>query len=420
MLYNYRAKSLEGKEESGSLEAANEKNLADKLRQKGYFLVSLEKDSRQTVKPAPTGEQDKKRTGFDLGKLNFLSKLLSVSLAEKLFFTRNLTVMIESGIALPRAFEVLSQQAKSGKFKKILKTVSSRIIKGETLSKALASFPRVFPKLYQETIKVGEETGKLCESLKMLAEQMEREHTLKSRIQTAMTYPLVVLAMAILIGVFMFLFAVPKLKTAFIELKVDLPLSTKIIFALADFLSRHWPLAILAILVLVIALFAFFRTGKGGKFKSTLALRIPVLSKIIKETNSVLTLRTLGSLMKAGVPVVRALNLTAGSLSNFYFKQSLIRASKVVEKGERISRALQPYQALYSPMVLQMIEVGEETGETPQILEKLADFYEEEVSNTTQKLAAMVEPFMIVIVGAGVGFFAVSMMQPMFSMMGGV
>jgi len=226
--------------------------------------------------------------------------------------------------------------------------------------------------------------------------------------------------MTLLIGVFMMIFAVPNLKIAFEELNVQLPLTTKMFLSSADFLMKNWIGFGFLIFILILALTSYFRTRKGQKTKSNLLLKIPVVSKITKETNSSLALMILSSLLKAGVPVVRSLEITSGALSNFYFKESLIDASKVVERGGKISESLKPYKNLYSPMVLEMMEIGEETGETSEILKGLADFYEEEVTNSLDKLSSTIEPILILGIGAIVGFFAISMLQPIFNISKGL
>jgi len=406
--FSYKAKNFNGAEDAGIMEASDEGHLARLLKQKGYFLVSAEIGT------------EKREAKALVSVANFLQGLISVPLAEKLFFTRNLEVMIKTGVTLPRAFRVLSQQAKSRKFKKALLDIADRITKGENISGCLGAYPAIFSTLYQETMKIGEETGKLEDSLHILAVQMEREHKIKSDIKTAMVYPVMVLGMACLIGVFMFIFAVPKLKESFTELNVNLPITTRAIFAFVDFLTKQWPIAILLFGVLFVALAIFLRSKKTTKIKSFILLKIPVISKIARTTNSALVLRTLSSLLESGVPIVRSLEIAGGALNNYYFKTSLLEASNVVEKGKKLSEALSPYEDIYSPVVMQMMEVGEETGETPEILQKLADFYEEEVASATKKLASVIEPFLILFIGAAVGFFAISMMQPMFSMMGGV
>ncbi|GAI31299.1 unnamed protein product, partial [marine sediment metagenome] len=193
-----------------------------------------------------------------------------------------------------------------------------------------------------------------------------------------------------------------------------------VILSLADFLSEKFPIALLIIVTLVFGLILALRSKKGGKLKSKLSLKIPIISKIVKQVNSALTLRTLSSLLKSGVPIVRSLEITSGAVTNFYFKKSLKEAAELIEKGQKLSQILKPYADLYSPMVLQMIKVGEETGATSDVLEKLAEFYEEETRNATQKLSSFIEPVLILFVGGIVGFFVISMMQPMFSIMGGM
>jgi len=407
-IYFYKARNFKGEEESGILDAQNSSHLARILRKKGYFLISAEKK----------GSKEKRK--FKLPDLSFLEKFVTVSLSEKLFFTRNLRVMIKTGVSLPRAFKILSDQAKDKKFKKALGTISEKIAKGESLSDSLGIFPEIFSNLYQETLKVGEETGSLESSLKVLSDQMEKEYNLKSKIKGAMLYPLIVLGLAMAMGVFMFVFIIPNLKVVFGEMGIDLPFTTKIIFAFAGFLTKNWPVALLIIGLLIFVLITVLKSRKGEKFKSRLILKLPIVSKITRQTNSALSLRTLSSLLKAGVPIVRALEITSKTLTNFYFRESLAKTAKVVEKGEKLSQALRPYQNLYSPMVYEMIEIGEETGETSEVLEGLADFYEEEVINALEKLSSTIEPILILIIGGVVGFFAVSMFQPIYSIMGGV
>ncbi|MBU2579131.1 type II secretion system F family protein [Patescibacteria group bacterium] len=404
--YFYKAKNIKGEEKQGFLEAVNSSHLARMLREQEYFLISADDKSLE-----------KKKKKF---ALNIFERMLGVSMKEKLFFTKNLALMIKTGVPLPRSFEILIKQAKSKKFKEILKEISQNIIKGQNLSEALSHFPEIFPKIYQETLKVGEETGKIEDSLNILAKQMEREYNLKTQIKTAMVYPLVVLLTAVFIGIVMFAFVVPNLKVVFSELKVKLPFTTKAMFFFSEFLIKEWPLVISICFILFFVLAVFLKKGKGGKIISKIILIIPVLSKISKDINSALTLRILSSLFAAGVPIVYSLEITSGSLGNFYFKSALLEAANLVKKGKKFSQALEPYENLYSPLVLEMIKVGEETGETSQVLETLADFYEKEVNATLEKLSSIIEPLLILTIGAIVGFFAVSMLQPIFSIVGGM
>lgn len=407
MQFSYIAKNLKGEEESGTIEVQDKDHLARLLRQKGYFLVSFNgKD---------VGEKKLK-----LPQLRFFHRLFGVSLTDRLFFTRNLEIMIKTGMPLTRAFDVLSLQSKSKSFGAILHEVGQRIIKGDSLSSALAQHPDVFSALYQETIKVGEETGKLDESLRILAQQMEKEYNLKSKVKTAMVYPVVVLTLTIVVGVLMMIFAVPKLKQTFTELNVPLPLTTQIVLGTADFMVNQWPIALFIALVLLFFGFVVITSAKFKRPKSWLVLHLPLVASLSRKLNSALMLRTLSSLFKSGVPILRALHITSGSLSNYYFKKSLDEAAVKVEKGGKLAEALKPYEDLYTMGVLQMMEVGEETGETSEVLKKLAEFYEEEVSSSTERLSAVIEPFLILFIGGIVGLFVVSMMQPMFSIMNNI
>ncbi|PIP31550.1 hypothetical protein COX24_02835 [bacterium (Candidatus Gribaldobacteria) CG23_combo_of_CG06-09_8_20_14_all_37_87_8] len=408
-LYFYKAKNLEGKEIEGQKEAIDRKDLTSFLKKQGYFLLSFE------AKTASGKEQTEETKRIAL--LETIEGIFGVPLTEKLFFTRNLAVMLKTGVSLVRSFEILSLQAKNKQFKKILSEIARKINKGDSLSFVLSKYPKVFPALFTETVKVGEETGKLEESLETLALQMEKSHDLKSKVKSAMVYPCVVLLMAFFIGIFMFIFAVPQLEKAFTEMNITLPLTTKVILASSKILQHYWPFAILAIFGLGLAGFLLTKSGKGGKTKSWLILKMPLISKIVKQANSALMLRTLSSLISAGVPIVKALDVSTGALSNFYYKASLKEAALMVEKGEKLSTALQKYKNIYSAMVLQMIEIGEETGQTADVLLKLANFLESEVSTSTERLSVVIEPILILFIGVVVGFFAVSMMQPMFSMM---
>lgn len=402
--YFYKAKNLQGEEEEGTLEASDPSRLARLLRSRGYFLVSLSGEGIDTAK-------EEKKFGLD-----FLKKLFPVSLKEKLFFTKNLSLMIKTGVPLSRAFEILINQIKNEEFKQALRQVSQKVIKGESLSQSLFCFPKIFPKIYQETLKIGEETGKIEDSLEILARQMEREYGLKAQIAAAMVYPLVVVITVIGIGLVMFTFVVPKLKVVFTDLKIKLPVTTRIMLSFSDFLSKNWFLSGLIIFCLISGLLFLWKKQSGGKILSKLFLIIPVISNLVRDFNSALVLRILSSLFSAGVPIVHSLEIASESLSNFYFRQSLKETAQKIKKGQKFSQALIPYERLYSPSVLEMIKVGEETGETVKILEELALFYEKEINTALQKISSIIEPFLIIIIGIFVGFFAVSMLQPMFSL----
>jgi len=269
-------------------------------------------------------------------------------------------------------------------------------------------------------VSVGEESGGLEGVLGTLSLQMERENGLKSKVKSAMIYPAVIITAMIGIGILMLVTVIPKLADTFKELNMQLPLTTRLVIGLANFLITKWYLLIIIIAALVFILLQALKTSLGKKIIDKLTLKIPVLSQIIKNTNSAYTARTLSSLISAGVSLPRALEITSRTLGNIFYQMALMESVEKVKKGKKLSEALIHYENIYPPTLIHMISVGEETGETSGILSKLADFYEEEVSNAAKNLTSVIEPVLMIIIGAVIGFFAVSMVQPLYSMLEGI
>lgn len=393
--YTYKAKNKEGQDVKGELMAEDETALSKNLRSRGMILVSAkEKKLKKEI------------------NINILGKVKAI---EKIVFTRNLQVMISAGLSLPRAMNTLAEQTKNSVFKKALIDIGERIKKGDSFSDSLAKYPKIFSELYQNMIKVAEESGTMENVLETLATQMEKDNELRSKIKGAMLYPSIVLTAMIGIGILMLVVVIPELKETFDELGVELPLSTRIIVAFGDFLSSQWYFALTIAAVLFLVLFTFFKSKKGKKFLNFISLKIPVISKISKETNTAYTTRTLGSLLASGVPIIRSLEIVSGTLTNVYYREAISSSIDRVRKGEKLSNVLKEYDNLYPLMMIQMIEVGEETGKTSEILSKLAIFFEHSVSEATKNMSSIIEPILMLIIGGFVGFFAISMIKPMYS-----
>jgi len=402
-LYFYQARSLSGESKTGTMEAESEMALAKLLRSEGYILVSASTQAEQeSVRSHP---------------LNILRHIGRISLAEKLMFTRNLKVMVSSGLSLPRALRTLALQTKSPRFKKILSDLADEIIRGQSFSGALKLYPNIFPDIFYQLVKVGEESGTLEQSLENLALQMEREHELKSNIKGAMIYPAVIVGVMMVVAFLMLTFVVPQLAKVFADLKIALPATTEFIINLGMFLRQNILLVLLIILAFAAALRLIFSLYFGKILLDKILLNLPLLGELTKKINASYAMRTLSVLMSSGVSFVTSLEIVAGVVPNIYFKQALLTAKEEVKKGAKLSEILSRYETLFSPTLLQMVAVGEETGETSQILNQLADFYEQEVTNATKNAVALIEPLLIVLIGAVVGFFAISMIQPMYSML---
>jgi len=265
-------------------------------------------------------------------------------------------------------------------------------------------------------IKVGEESGTLDEVLSNLTHQMERENDLRSKVIGALIYPAVVVSAMLGIGILMLIVVVPKLSETFKELNVPLPASTQVIVAVGIFLANQWYLALIIVIAVVLLIRQALKTKNGKRVGDALVLKMPIVSNIVSGTCAAYFTRTLSSLISAGVPIVESLNIISEAMGNIHFETAIKETAEKVSKGVRLSDSMQSYQ-VFPIMVRQMIEVGEETGQTSDILGKLADYYEEEVINYTKNLSALIEPLLILIVGGVVGFFAISMVQPMYSIL---
>lgn len=409
MKFFYKAKSFKGEEKTGTLEAKDQHEVARLLHDQGYVLISA-------VAREGGGSKDEGATRFTFGAL--IGKFFGVRLVEKMMFARHLSVMIGSGLSLDRAIEVLSRQASSRKLRAILVELGSDVRKGVSFGDALAKHPTEFNELFVSMVRVGEESGTLEEVLKVLSRQMQKDNELLSRVRGAMIYPAIILTVMVGIGILMMILVVPKLAEVFADLEIELPFTTRTIIFLGNFLAHNTVAVLISIPVLVFFIRMALASAQGKKFLDTVAINSPLISGITKKVNTARFARTLSSLIRSGVPIVRTLEILSGTLTNHYYKDSIISAIERVKKGDSLFAALGDYPRLYPPIVIQMIAVGEETGALAEIMQRLAHFYEAEVANITRNLSSVIEPILMVVIGAAVGFFAVSMIQPMYSMLG--
>src|SRR3990167_5541172 len=397
--YFYKAASFQGEHITGEETAEDEKGLAKVLRERGFVLTEAK-------------ERGKKRFSFSI---DFSANLFGVTLVEKLMFVRNLKVMIGAGVSLPKALEILSEQVKSKKFKTAVLNMREQVFQGKLLSQAMEGHGEVFSELFQNMVRVGEESGTLENVLSQLALQLEKEHELRTQITGALLYPAIIVVAMVGIGILMLVTVVPKLAQTFKELGVELPFTTRLVINTGTFLSQKWYFAFPALLALLFLALRSLGTKKGKRIMDAFMLKAPLLSDLVRKTNSATTLRTLSSLIATGVPIVRGLEITSRVVGNVFFGEALEQAAKEVAKGAKVSDSLAKHEKLYPILVTQMVSVGEETGESSEILAKLAEFYEEEVTQVTKNLASVIEPLLMLVIGGVVGFFAVSMISPMYS-----
>jgi type IV pilus assembly protein PilC len=402
-VFTYRAKDKDGKEKSGFVEAASKNEAAGQLRQEGFFITFLDSAEKQD-------------SGGRFLRAAF-SLFSRVSLAEKMIFARHLSTMIRAGLSLDRGLQILAAQTKNSRFRKILTAVETSVRGGQSFSESLAKYPDVFSDLFVSMIKIAEASGNLEGILNNLAVHMEKDHELRSKVRGAMVYPSVIVSVMVGIGILMMTMVVPKLASTFEELGVELPWTTNMVIKTSQFLSSHFVWGLILLILFIFFLRIIMKTSGGKKFFDFLILSFPLFSQLSKKINSARFSRNLSSLVDAGVPIMTALQITAQTISNSFFRDSLIFASSQIQKGDPLSKILQGYGDLYPVIVIQMIEVGETTGSLSEILRNLADFYEEEVNTITKNLSSIIEPVLMVIIGVVVGFFAISMIQPLYSIM---
>ncbi|MFH0930237.1 MAG: type II secretion system F family protein [Candidatus Moraniibacteriota bacterium] len=398
--FTFVAKNSKGEVRQGKLGGKDAKSVAEALRSDGFFATSI--------------VEDEKERGHSFGeKMKIFS---GVSLKDKMMFARHLGVMISSGLSVPRALDVISSQTKSKNFKNILAKVGEEVKTGNTLGDSLAK-SGALDELSVNMIRVGEMSGNLEEVLALLADQLEKEHNLMSKVRGAMYYPSVILLVMIGIGIAMMTYVVPQLTAIFSDVQASIPAPTRLIINSSNFMASHKLLVLFSTLFIFFFVIIFFKMRAGKKAAAFLFLSVPVIKNITVKVNNARFARIYGSLIKSGVPVVESLRIISETLTNRYFQEAFKKIGEEVQKGKPLHGELAIFPKLFPVLVVQMVEVGEETGKTVDVLGDLARFYEEEIDQVTKNLSSIIEPVLMVIIGIAVGFFAISMIMPMYSVM---
>ncbi len=398
----YTAKNFSGETKSGEIDVKDERDLATQLRSEGFVLTSFKELE---------GEKGGK------AKIKLLDRFFKIPLSEKMMFARNLSVMISSGMPLSRAVSNICAQTKNKNFIKALKKIQEELQSGSTLSEGLSKYPGIFDELFVNMIRVGETGGNLEEVLNILAVQLEKEHELMRKVKGALVYPAVILVAMVGIGIIMMIYVVPQITGVFKDLNAELPPTTQFIIDASNFMREHFILSLGGFVAVLALLKLISMTDAGRKAVGMLLINIPVVKNIVIKLNCGRFARIYSSLLRSGVSVVESLKILSRTLTNYYYKAAFKKASENVQKGVSLSKIIYDEKEVFPILVPQMIEVGEETGKTEDVLMKLAEFYENEVSDLTKNLSSIIEPVLMIIIGSAVGFFAISILQPMYSVL---
>ena len=370
----------------------------------------IQKEEGTIVKLTDAGK------GLHLPSWIFISFGTGVKHAEISRLAKNLSAMLKAGLSLARALSVTERQSSNKHLKAIVVSLSESIRKGSSFHEALAAFPNVFSDLFVAMAKAGEESGSLADSLSAVGTQMERSDELVRKIRGAMIYPAIVITAVVIVAVLMLIYVVPTLTSTFTQLGVQVPLATRIVVAISDFLVGNIALVMTSLVVLVVGGTAFVRSKTGGNAVLMVSLHLPVVNELIRETYTARAARTLSSLLSSGVPVLEALSITKEVVSATAFARVIEEAELHVRKGELLSVAFSEHTKLYPLLMSDMLAVGEETGNVTDMLKQVAEFYETDVAEKTKDLSTIIEPVLMLLIGGGVGVFAVAMIAPIYSL----
>jgi type IV pilus assembly protein PilC len=392
-LYAYQALNKQGVISTGKLEAENEIAAAGRLKKLGYTPMDVEE-----VKTSPFKQ--------------VLSLKRKVSLGELSLFSRQLAAMLNAGIPLTRCLHALGEQADNPTLANVIAETGRNVEGGMSFSESLRAYPEIFTYLYVDLVKAGEVGGTLEEVLMRLSQQLDSEKVLKDNIRTAMFYPTVVLAFAVLVLIGMLLFIVPVFM-GFYPPEVKLPFLTSIIVGLSSSLRNYWYLYVLVFIALFLAIRFYVVSEAGRRVWDRLKFRVPIFGSLVQKTAIARFSRTLSTLMMGGIPVLQALETAGPAAGSSLVADAVRKAGQRIQEGQSISEPLKE-SGLFPPMVTLMISVGEETGDMPSLLTRISEFYEAEVATMTKGLTSLIEPLMIIFVGAIVAVMVISLYLPIF------
>jgi len=397
MKFNYQARTKEGETQTGTVEAGSREAAIETLQRHDLVVVFLEKVSEVPIYAR---------------SLKFLQR---IKVKEITIFYRQLAILFEANISPLDALKVLGEQTRNPLFKNLIFDVEKDIRAGEPLSQAMAKHPKVFSDFYINVVKAGEVTGKLHEVLKYLADHAEREYNLNHKIRGAFTYPAFIFGLFIIVAVLMMIYVVPQLSSMLEEIGGELPFATKVLIFTSGFLKKWIWLVVLVVIGLAIALMRFIKTEKGGYILDVIKLKTPVFKSLFQKMYLARFAENLKTLLIGGIPILKALDITATVVGNRIYEKIIKEAQEKVKVGGSISSAFANYPKEITPMVSQMIGVGEKAAQLDNILERIAIFYKEEVDRTVANMTQLIEPFMILILGVGVAFLVSSILMPIYN-----
>jgi len=395
--FSYQARDMSGKIVSGIQDALNEDNAVTSLMSRGLMVLSLQQKAATT--------KSKK-------------KVWTVKETDLVLFTRQLSTMIEAGISLVQALTALYDQCdpkRQKNLRNIISDVTTRVQGGETFHESIAKHPRVFDRLFVSMVKAGEHGGLLAEILDRLAGFLEASARLRKKIKSAMTYPVIVICIAMAITTFLIVKVVPIFGEIFADFGSKLPAPTQFLIDVSDFMRGEWYFLLGGLLAIFFSVRTFLRTTRGKQLWDRWKLKLPVFGPLVHKICMSRFARTFAQLIRSGVPILEVLDIVGGASGNHVVETSINGVSADVEKGDNLSVALSK-KPIFPPMLLRMVAAGEATGKIDTMLEKMADFWDEEIEAMLDALTSLIEPMLIVFLGVIVGGIVIAMFLPIFKL----
>jgi type IV pilus assembly protein PilC len=399
-LFEFQAKTDDGRVVKGELEAANEAEA--RIRMRAQRLTPLRIDAKKVA-----------GKGFDITKMMPAGD--SVSLKDLQVFTRQFAVLVGAGVPIVQSLEAMSRGARSPGMTKILTGVCQDVERGRRLAESLAARPAVFDRLYVNLVRAGEEGGVLETVLNRLAEYIETSVKLRGKVKGALFYPLAIVAVAIIVIGFIMVFVVPKMSAMFTQSGQELPALTLLVINVSNFFQSYWYIIIAIMIAIPLSIKMYYETDDGRKILDAVFIEIPVFGDLIKKNAIARFSRTLSTLLSSGVRIIDALEISSATAGNWMIEKALIETKEAVSRGKTLAEPLAkiPY---FPNMVTQMISIGEQTGNIDQMLGKVADFYEDEVVNATDAMTSLLEPILMVVLGGVIAVIVIAMYLPIFNM----
>ncbi len=397
MKYSYKAKTKDGEESRGSVDARSSTEALASLKESGLFVVDIQV------------EDSKKNKNF------FSSKKGKVPLKERIIFTKELGMMIASGLSITEALEALAEEANNKYFSGVITSMISDIKGGNSLSSALSKYPSIFSEIYTNMVASGEESGKIELVLNRLAIQLEKDYDLNRKVKGALAYPAFVMIAIVAVMILITVIIIPRLESMFTESGVNLPMSTRIIVGFSRFLREQFIIAFVLTVGLISGFSYYIKTAGGRRKFDKSIIKIPIIGNLLRKTYIARFTRTFSALAASGLPMMEIFSVSSKTIGNIIYEEAVDVVSEKVKNGSLISDALRE-SPLMPRMVCQLAKVGEKSGNIEKVFDQIADFFDRDIDDITGNLSTLLEPIIMVVMGAAIGFIVISVLSPIYSL----